>query len=150
MAEPIKTKTCTTCKQIKPIAEFYKNGRSTKCKVCEIQRQRAYNKTQKGRESQKRYDQSKKGRRKKKLWRKTPKGKASFRTHCDPERIKASKAVNNAVSAGDLPHVNTLICQNCPDEAQHYHHHKGYAPEHWLDVVPLCIECHIKVHSERP
>ena len=47
-------------------------------------------------------------------------------------------------------------CGRCPrhclcagdvfDPAKHYHHYKGYDPEHWLDVEPLCLSCHQKEH----
>lgn len=55
---------------------------------------------------------------------------------------KAHNAVSTAVRYGKMPHVSTLKCQECGKQAQCYHHHKGYAEKHWLDVVPLCNKCH--------
>jgi hypothetical protein len=40
-----------------------------------------------------------------------------------------------------LPRVRNLQCHYCGNRAHQYHHHRGYAPEHWLDVVPACRKC---------
>jgi hypothetical protein len=61
----------------------------------------------------------------------------------NPEKAGAHDAVKRAVQAGKLPPVKTLICAHCKiRQADNYHHHKGYAKEHWLDVKPLCYFCH--------
>lgn len=62
-----------------------------------------------------------------------------------PLRAKAREAVTYAVRIGKLPRVWTLKCAHCGNPAQQYHHHYGYEPEHWLDVIPLCKPCHWKI-----
>lgn len=59
----------------------------------------------------------------------------------------ARQAVQYAIKIGKLPKVSTLFCVPCfsnirLEAAKQYHHHKGYAPEHQLDVIPVCIPCH--------
>jgi hypothetical protein len=67
------------------------------------------------------------------------------------ERRKAQAAVNAAVKDGRL--TRPEFCDECgawpdimPNGFQSWvmngHHHKGYDPEHWLDVVWLCPACH--------
>jgi hypothetical protein len=41
-------------------------------------------------------------------------------------------------------------CPDCGTPAVIYHHHRGYAPEHWLDVVAMCQSCHGKRHAAAP
>jgi hypothetical protein len=65
-------------------------------------------------------------------------------------RIKhaAQKAVYRAISEGRLRPATHFVCVKCRvQQAQHYHHYLGYGGENWLDIVPLCIACHSKVHS---
>jgi len=51
---------------------------------------------------------------------------------------RASAAVGQAIKQGKLPHPTTLKCADCGAIATGYDHHLGYAPEHWLDVQPVC------------
>ncbi len=55
--------------------------------------------------------------------------------------ILARRQVNHAIQAGELPRPDTLLCAQCGKQAREYHHHLGYAPEHWLDVIPVCSSC---------
>jgi hypothetical protein len=41
--------------------------------------------------------------------------------------------------------VQTRRCVHCGETAAAYHHHRGYKREHFLDVVPVCRECHQNV-----
>lgn len=67
-----------------------------------------------------------------------------------PEREAARVKVKTEVQAGRLPKVSTLRCSACNwKQAKVYHHHLGYAPEHQLDVVPLCHPCHEIADRER-
>ena len=59
-----------------------------------------------------------------------------------PDRVKAQSVVNKAIQAGKLPRPNSLKCHYCPVQANQYHHWHGYAPEHWLDIIPVCVKCH--------
>lgn len=88
-------------------------------------------------------------------YRQTEKGQSAQRaTHIKtrtnhPEKYNARKAVNHAVEYNKIPNVKTLICSVCnKSQASHYHHHKGYAQEFWLDVVPVCAICHEAIHRE--
>jgi hypothetical protein len=62
-----------------------------------------------------------------------------------PER-RARTTVNRAVRTGKLPRASTQQCVSCGQPAKEYHHHKGYAREHWLDVEPVCHQCHKDDH----
>lgn len=65
----------------------------------------------------------------------------------DRSAAGAGQAVYRAVRAGKMPHASTLPCKECGNPAREYHHHNGYAREHWLDVIPLCIPCHVKADN---
>ena len=73
-----------------------------------------------------------------------------------PERQKARQAVAEAVKSGKLPRPSELRCTDCDRYAQEYDHYLGYAPEHRLDVQPVCIKCHKKrpqmarINKKRP
>lgn len=60
----------------------------------------------------------------------------------DQEYRAAHQAVRRARKSGKLPEASEVQCAFCGEPAQEWHHHKGYAREHWLDVIPLCIPCH--------
>ncbi len=145
MAERIITKRCSFCKQSKTLSEFHyaaksKLKRQSICKKCnrEYQRKymRKYHKTQKGREIANRY-------------RKSEKGLCVSRQAYKRNRIKkiASATVRGKVRNGKMPHAKSFTCNYCPNQASEYHHHKGYKRENWLDVIPICIPCHSKIHN---
>lgn len=161
MAEPIKTKTCRTCKQTKTLTEFYKrnsskDGHRNDCKVCFNKMVYKYQQTEKYKATKKRYRQSEKG---KEVQRKgtfrynqSEKGKAYYRKYrkeynvLHPEQRNARNAVIHAIEKGRLPHPDSLQC-SCGEPAKHYHH-KSYAKEHWLDVIPVCTKCHTLCHKK--
>jgi hypothetical protein len=63
------------------------------------------------------------------------------------DSVRARVAVGTAVRRGKLPVVSTMICCVCNEaQAEQWHHHNGYDKAHWLDVVPVCRECHGKEH----
>ena len=141
MPETIISKRCSKCKDIKSISEFhkYRKGKDrlqSYCKTCEAIYQTKYRKTAKGRtahcKANKKYNTSKKG--------KVADKSSNARR---PNQIKAVNAVNHAITAEKLPRPNTLECYYCFEKARQYHH-PSYAPEHWLDVIPVCRECHYK------
>lgn len=139
-------KICTKCKQTKPLSEFHKD-RSTKdnhrpdCKICSLKRIKEYSQTERGKAAHKRYYQSKKG----KITRRT--AQRRFRI-LHPEFQKAEDAVKSAIRAGKMPRPDSLKCLLCGEPAKQYHHHKSYAPEHQLNVIPVCQDCHKKVHHK--
>lgn len=135
-----KKKICCICKETKPLTEFYKaqsrkDGHQTSCKICS----KKYRQSEISKIAKKRYDQSEKGKIIHKIAQK------HFRIR-HPERRKAMDAVKIAVRAGKLPHSDTLQCHYCGVQAEQYHHYLGYAPQHYLDVVPACRKCDRKDH----
>lgn len=134
-------KTCIKCHQEKSLPEFNKaktckDGHRTDCRVCRLKYLKEYNQTNKAKDSRKCY-------------RQTEKGKAANKRYYlrYPERCKAKSAVSYAIEIGKLPRTNILQCHYCPNKAKEYHHHKGYSFKHWLDVIPICISCHRKIHT---
>ena len=63
------------------------------------------------------------------------------------KQIQARHAVNHAVERNELPLASSLKCL-CGNRAKEYHHHKGYEPKYWLDVVALCSICHGFFHRD--
>lgn len=168
MSETIIAKRCSHCKQIKSLSEFYKNrtskdGCQSYCKPCCNNTGCKYRGTKKGKAAIKRYNQSEKGKATAKRYTQSEEGKAADKRYYQsekgkiaheagikrynirhPEQKQAQVTVNDAIRKGQLPRLDTLQC-SCGSQAKHYHHNKGYAPEHWLDVIPVCRKCHLKV-----
>lgn len=146
MSEQIITKRCCYCKQIKTLSEFNKN-RSTKdnltcrCRMCRNIYQKYYRESKRGKIATNRYTQSEKG----KATRR--KIQQRFRIR-HPNRHKPLHKVSHAIEASKLSRPDTLQCNYCPNQAQEYHHYKGYAQKHWLDVIPVCRKCHRKIHNQ--
>jgi hypothetical protein len=98
------------------------------------------------------YAKSIRGQAKRKAWRQSQRGKESHRLAIakqyqnNPEKVKARKKVTHAVESGQLPKIFTMSCHYCSKPATNWHHWKGYALEHALDVVPACRICDIKHH----
>jgi len=153
MSETIITKKCSKCKDTKSLSEFHKSratkdGHQYNCKVCQYQRLKKWLETKVGRESYrksgKKYNHTKRGQFIRKIWQQSEKSKQYQKKHYieNPAKYKAYRVVNNAIRIGKLPRPDSLQCHYCHEQAREYHHHKGYAPEHWLDVVPVCAKCH--------
>jgi hypothetical protein len=139
-------KTCSKCKQDKQLSEFYKekrtkDGRTSECKKCFGIRCKNYIQTEQGREVHRRASSK---------YEKSEKGKVVRKKICirHSKARKAGSAVNGAIQSGLIPNAKFLRCNYCPNSAQEYHHYKGYAKEHWLDVLPTCIKCHRKEHKK--
>jgi len=147
---------CVSCKAChkdynkseKGKAKAKRSNQSIKTKAAK----KRYAQTEKGKTAQLRYNRTDKGKARNKRYRRTEKGKSNlyrgtfhYRT-CHPERVLAHQVVRDAIKAGKLPRPNTLQCHYCPEKGKHYHHHKGYEPEHFLDVVAVCKKCHRKLH----
>lgn len=124
-------KICITCKQSKPLSEYHKHctnkdGHQAICKACTA----IYHK----------------------YCRQDKKLKLSYNARYKqyalrhPERIKAKNAVTHAIRDHRLQSPNTLHCMDCFGQATEYHH-PSYAPEHRLDVIPVCAECHRQIHT---
>lgn len=139
MSEPIITKRCPKCKEVKPLSDFYKDrskktGKGCYCKICNNNRSNQYQ----TKAYRKHYQQTEKG--------KVACCSASrhYRIN-NPKKARARNAISRAVVAGRLPKIKTLQCYLCFKPAQHYHHYLGYEPEHWLDVLPVCAKCHKEI-----
>ena len=156
MPETTITKTCRTCKQNKPIFEFNKapgnrDGYNNQCKICDRQRGKEYRKTERGKQIHRKavrcYSKTEKNKALQKRYRQSKKGQTARKHYKKnyPERAKASNKVLTAIRNGILSRIKTLRCA-CGNQAHHYHHHKGYAKKHWLDVIPVCAKCHNKAH----
>ncbi len=59
---------------------------------------------------------------------------------------RARVAVNRAVMAGKIPRASSLPCVGCGAKAREYHHHAGYDRQNWLNVEPICSQCHKDHH----
>ena len=67
----------------------------------------------------------------------------------DPDKRRKYAAVNKVnctIRDGKMPPARDLPCAHCGSQAAQYHHHLGYEREHWLDVIPLCQDCHDAEH----
>jgi len=117
-------------------AAIKKYRQSEKGRIASRKRIKKYHQTEKGKKTiqkaRRRYYKSEKSKAYQKQW---------YLKH--PKQLKAKHAVENAIKTGKLPKVDSLQCA-CGNQAAEYHHHKGYAPEHWLDVIPVCKKCHSK------
>lgn len=153
MSETIILKTCSKCKQTKQLTGFYKHqstkdGHRPDCKSCFMKQCKKYRQTKQGKAMRQketaRYYKTEKGKATRKRYQQSEKGKVTYKHSRirHPECFKARRAVMRAITTGRLPRPNTRLCHYCPKPAQQYHHHKGYAPEHQLDVVPVCRKCH--------
>lgn len=60
----------------------------------------------------------------------------------DELKIAARNAVLHQVLKGAMPKAAVCRCVHCGEQAADYHHHKGYAPAQYLDVIPVCKRCH--------
>lgn len=126
---------CTRSGQLLPLTEFHKDkqkvdGRISQCKQCCRARVTEYRKTEHGRK-------------KKAAWCAEDKRKNGV-----TNKMLARYLVNKAISRGDLPRPISLPCSECGQSAKEYHHHLGYEPEHYMDVIPVCVLCHAKLHHQ--
>lgn len=62
----------------------------------------------------------------------------------DQNKRKARAFLNNNIVFNDFPRPDAQLCVDCSAPAEQYDHYKGYEREHWLDVEPVCVECHLK------
>jgi hypothetical protein len=160
--EPRKYCTSPNCQrgdEMLPLDQFYRDkyapdGRTYRCKKCmnadkhiymqnpePKRRHDEYMKTEAGKACLDRYYRSDKGKETNRIRmarrRKTPEHK--------PKEM-ARTAVKHAVRSHAMPKAKDLPCHFCENQAKEYHHHLGYEPEHWLDVIPVCKACHTKAH----
>lgn len=127
--------------------------RTTKGRAAEERKKAKYRASVKGKATEKRYSQSANCKASLRKYQASAKGKivaekARKKYQNSPKgqaRIVAASAVSNAIAAGKLPKPNTQKCK-CGNPAKEYHH-ESYAPEHWLDVEAMCLDCHGAMRS---
>lgn len=160
--EPSNLKTCSNCRLRKPLTEYYRNssrkdGYNLWCKNCLkplIKKHKQSNKYKTLQaEYSKRSEVRDRSNHRRKFRRITNPEKyraidARERKKLDPAKVKARERIRSAINSGKIPKASTYTCSECNErQARHYHHHNGYEPEHWLDVVPVCTFCHPKVEK---
>lgn len=134
---------CIDCKEHKPTEQFdisiTYGWRSSVCVPCKRVR------------SHKDYIKNRDARMERKSeYKKSPQGKETEkRAHYaamqrEPEKYVARYKLRYAVSRGQ---ITKEPCQDCGKAKVEAHHHKGYEPEHWLDVMWLCRKHHRDIHK---
>lgn len=163
----METKTCSGCGEIKRLGEFPKHPRCTdghegRCKECRNAYSREYRTNNP--DKAKSYSQTRSleqrmlyretARPKEALRRQQPKYKEKHKQRArqfhaeNPEIKKAQDEVWKRVRSGKMPRAASLQCEHCGAQAASYHHHLGYEPGHWFDVIPLCLSCHSIAHVD--
>ena len=169
-------KICTNCKQIKPLDCFHKqstrkDGHRSICKQCRSIKSRSEKNKELGRERNRKYRQTAKGREARRSYqieyrndgpgkdaqRRYQSSEKGIQTHRksvysdrerNPQRARAYSAVSSAVYRNKIPSAKELVCAMCGKDARHYHHHRGYEREFWLDVIPVCNPCQNTLKSD--
>jgi len=142
-------KLCPKCKQTKALSEFHKRretkkGYASHCKRCRSESAKSYRQAnlkemrKRGQIAVSRHEKTERFKTTRKLYNQK-----------HPERLKAQSLVKKAISEGKLEPLDKVTCILCGGQARNYHHYLGYASEHVFDVVPTCIPCHRKFHTER-
>ena len=62
-------------------------------------------------------------------------------------RQVAMSKVRREVILNNIPPASEMTCADCGKTAKHYHHKDYLKP---LDIVPLCVSCHLYRHSPYP
>ncbi|MBE3039725.1 MAG: hypothetical protein IMZ62_13060 [Chloroflexi bacterium] len=81
-------------------------------------------------------------------WAKSAQGKAWLRAYrvLIGQQAAARDALHGEIRSGKV--IRPTACSLCGHAGPVAgHHHKGYAPEHWLDVEWLCRQCHDRRHA---
>lgn len=155
-------KRCCRCKEWKELSEFFKDrtkpdGFDYRCKKCLIDKSKKYRQTEDGKATYTKYNNSKLGKLTSRRYMDTHKDllreKSAQARRDFPERMLAMRAVNNAIIGKRMPKASELMCahrgKNCKIVAKDYHHYKGYEPENWLNVVPVCRRCHRELDKKK-
>lgn len=131
---------CTKCGKVKPNRrEFFHpdarkagSGLQARCREC----CRAWHRSAQGREVGRAVTKTDHARKRRAMAMRRWRAKSQ-------DAVKAHRAVAHAVKRGRL---QRQPCEKCGAPNGEAHHHKGYAPEHHLDVEWLCKECHVVEH----
>lgn len=171
----LETKYCSRCGQTKNITEFCKDrqtksGLACYCRACHKMRAAKYLAKPLTKLHRKRYSKTYYHRNRAKIieqtqeYHKTPKGKEVARLayakwqasehgrhwrkawcKSHPDIVRAAWALKCAIRTGKI--ARSMYCQSCNSPCRtDAHHHKGYAKEHWLDIIWLCRRCHARTN----
>ncbi len=163
--QPVNERRCTKCQKIKSLSEYtlrasgvYAGKYESQCRACKNAHGAKYRASTSGIQKRNRENMREWRERNREWYRQytsmyraenrevhreqVKKGRAA-----NPLREKAHSAVRYAIRRGDLSPAWAMVCEVCQEaQALEYHHHLGYAPEHWLDVKVVCLECHGAAH----
>lgn len=160
MAETIVTKQCCKCNTVKPLSEFgkrkkEKDGFNYYCKSCCHHSDKIYRERPDIRKKKSIYGKSYRKREVSKAHEKERRKKKKYIERIldyqkrNPEKTKARRVIANEVRYKRMRLAKFFLCRCCNGNAREYHHHLGYEPEHWLDVIPLCGSCHYILNSQK-
>ena len=62
----------------------------------------------------------------------------------------ARHAIQALIGRGAIRPASAFSCVSCGRRAAQYDHHLGYEHDHWYDVEPVCIPCHVARGKSRP
>ena len=155
-----KIKLCSKCKQKKSLSEFYRNkqrkdGYNGWCKKCLTPAINRHKQSERYKEQQAEYSKKLEVKERmnymrRKRRKENPEKYRAIdrmqRQNDDPQKLKARDVVGQAIIYHNFPKACKHQCKNCENQASEYHHW-SYDPEHWLDVIPLCKQCHADVHN---
>lgn len=153
----MQEKQCTKCDKVKPIEMFrkkhaHRDGYAPECKTCarelDVKSRSRPGIREKNRQYASWYEKQPKATKQKSAPRSMRSLSEQWYERNSGAR-KAHEAVHYAVRKGRIPRVSTLQCANCPKPAAEYHHHLGYEPKHWFDVIPMCRSCHNRTHKTK-
>ena len=136
-------KRCASCLKYKDFDYFSKDKQQKHdlkpyCKFCVSVRGRRY--ITKNREKTKRLAQLSYQRNKKYY-----STKSKIIVASKSNKYKAGYALRNAVRLGK---IKRGVCNVCGSPKTDGHHHKGYSPENWLNVVWLCRQHHVLLEKK--
>jgi hypothetical protein len=89
-----------------------------------------------------------------KKYRKTESGKIAFkkseeiRKERHQQKINARRAVYNKTKTGEIKRPHN--CELCGKKGKTQAHHWSYLPQYWLNVIWACINCHRRIHCDKP
>lgn len=135
-------KVCSCCGESKSLTEYHRHrdGLRPACKSCtNAQNRSIYQKNKESHLASKRRYRAENY----ESWLETVR---AYDSRNEMKR-RAHRAVKHAIRSGRMLPVKSSSCARCGGQAEIYHHH-SYAPECWLDVEPVCRECHGKEHRD--
>ena len=168
--QPCAVKTCSKCKQTKPLSEFPKDrtkldGHYSQCSECNTDRirRRARENPERLRENNRRYDAAHREERREasrlrarehpevgRMWREAniEKVREVSRVQCrkwrarNPEKVKAHNLLNAAVASGKIN--RPPYCTRCFTPCTPDGHHEDYSEPY--KVLWVCALCHRRIH----